>query len=73
MTGTEKRTADVKNTEKIPVYIYIENGVTRCICHAGRRRCSGFDGGKKPCERDTVTRDKYREWLSTMRRDIYGK
>lgn len=56
----------MKETEKIPVYIRIENGRTVCICHAGMKGCN------HPCEHDLVTRDKFRGWQSTMKRDRYG-
>lgn len=58
----------MKDTEEIPVYIYIRDGKTRCVCHAAHRRC-----GKKECERDTVKRDKFYDWESVMRRNRYGK
>ena len=57
----------MKGTEKIPVYIRIENGKTICVCHAGRRGCG------HPCERDEVTRDVYRGWEETLRRNRYGQ
>lgn len=58
----------MKGTEKIPVYILIRKGKTVCVCHAAHRRC-----GCRECERDTVTRDKFLEWKTTMKRDVYGK
>ena len=57
----------MKTVEQIPVYIRIENGKTRCVCHAR------FKGCKHDCERDVVTRNKFRSWESTLKRDQYGK
>lgn len=57
----------MQTTEKIPVYVDIVKGVTVCVCHA---ECKGCD---RACERDWVTRDKFRQWQSTMKRDKYGK
>lgn len=57
----------MKDTEKIPVFIRIENGKTVCVCHATRKKCA------RPCERDTVTRDKFEGWKATMKRDQYGR
>jgi len=56
------------DTEKIPVYIWIKNGKTICVCHAGRRGC-----GRPCCERDEVTRDVYRGWEEARRRNRYGQ
>lgn len=55
--------------EKIPVYIRIENGRTVCVCHAEKSRCQKKD----VCFRDLVTRDRYRGWRATMKRDRYGQ
>lgn len=57
----------METTEKISVYIDIENGKTVCICHTSAKGCG------KNCPRDTVERDKYREWEQTMKRNRYGK
>ena len=57
----------MEQMERVPVYIRTEKGRTVCLCHAGQKRCD------RPCERDTVTRDKFEGWLRTMKRDIYGK
>lgn len=57
----------MKDAEKIPVYIRIENGRTVCICHAGMKAC------RHPCQRDMMERDVYRGWESTMRRNRYGQ
>lgn len=62
------REAGMEQMERVPVYIRTEKGRTVCLCHAGQKRC-----GNKSCERDTVTRDKFRDWYKTMKRDIYGK
>lgn len=57
----------MESTEKIPVYIDIKKGKTVCICHANAKGCG------KACSRDTVERDKFREWEKTMKRNRYGK
>ena len=57
----------MKDTEKIPVFIRIENGKTVCVCHAAQKKCG------RPCERDTVTRDKFEGWKATMKRDHFGR
>lgn len=57
----------METTEKIPVYIKIVNGKTVCVCHARAKGC------KQKCERDIVTRDKFEDWKSIMRRDQYGR
>ena len=56
-----------KGTEKIPVYIWIKDGKTICVCHAGRRGCG------RACERDEVTRDVYRGWEEARHRNRYGQ
>lgn len=55
--------------EKIPVYIRIENGKTVCVCHAAKKGCPKKDS----CARDLVTRDLYRGWQQTMKRNRYGQ
>lgn len=55
------------DTEKIPVYIRIRNGKTICVCHANKKGCS------RPCDRDFVTRDRFRGWQATMRRNRFGQ
>ncbi len=57
----------METTEKIPVFIDIVNGKTVCICSASAKKC------RKHCQRDTVERDKFREWEKVMRRNRYGK
>ena len=57
----------MNDTEKIPVFIRIEKGKTICVCHAAKKKCS------RPCERDTVTRDKFEGWRATMKRDKFGR
>lgn len=57
----------MNDTEKIPVYVRIKDGKTICVCHASHPRCDG------QCERDMVTRDRFRGWQSTMRRNRYGQ
>ena len=57
----------METTEKIPVFIKILNGKTVCICHASQKGC------KQNCPRDIVTRDKFEDWKSIMRRDQYGR
>ena len=56
----------MEETEKIKVYVDIVDGKTVCICKRSRRGCS------KPCEPDEVTRDKFKDWKSTMYRNRYG-
>lgn len=58
----------MKGYEKIPVLIKIEKGKTICICHAANRRC-----GSSKCERDIVTRDKFRGWEKEFARNKYGQ
>lgn len=53
--------------EKIPVYIKIANGKTLCLCHVRAKKC------KDHCERAVVTRDKYEDWQSAMKRDQFGR
>ncbi len=55
------------DTEKIPVYIRIKNGKTICICHAGGKGCD------RRCDRDVVTREIFRGWQNTMKRNRYGQ
>jgi hypothetical protein len=55
------------DTEKIPVYIRIKNGKTICICHAGDKGCD------RRCDRDVVTREIFRGWQNTMKRNRYGQ
>ena len=57
----------METREKIPVYINIQRGKTKCICHANAKGCG------RNCPRDTVERDKFFEWEKTMKRDRYGK
>ncbi len=57
----------MKDTEKIPVYVRIIDGKTICVCHASHPRCD------RMCERDLVTRDRFRGWQATMRRNQYGQ
>lgn len=53
--------------ETIKVFIRIKDGKTICICPRNAKRCD------RPCERDTVERDKLSGWEETFRRDRYGK
>lgn len=55
------------DSEKIPVFIRIVHGKTICVCHADRKGCS------RNCERDVVSRDKFRGWQAAMRRNRYGQ
>ena len=55
------------DTEKIPVYIRIEDGKTICVCHVNEKGCI------RNCQRDIVSRDKFRGWQSTMRRNRFGQ
>lgn len=55
------------DAEKIPVYIRIKDGKTICICHASEKGCN------RRCDRDMVTRDKFRGWQATMRRNRFGQ
>lgn len=57
----------MKTKEEIDVYVKIEGGKTVCICKADKKRCS------RPCEKDTVLRDKFNDWQSTFHRNRYGK
>lgn len=57
----------VEEHEKIQVYIKIVQGRTVCICRANNKGCA------ECCERDVVTRDRFRGWQSTMKRSRYGK
>jgi len=57
----------MQKIEKIPVYIRVERGKTVCLCPRNRKAC------KRPCEKDTVTRDVFEGWEQTMKRDRYGK
>ena len=54
--------------EKIPVFIRTVKGRTVGVCHAEDKGCDS-----PRCERDWVTRDRFRQWESTMKRDRYGK
>lgn len=53
--------------EKIKVFVRIKDGKTICICPRSSKRCN------RPCERDTVERDKLNGWEDTFHRDRYGK
>ncbi len=57
----------MKDIERIPVYIRIVDGKTICVCHANCKGCS------RACDRDLVTRDHYRGWQETMKRNRYGQ
>nr|DAQ79823.1 MAG TPA: hypothetical protein [Caudoviricetes sp.] len=57
----------METREKIPVFILTHKGKTVCICHAKSKGCG------KPCPRDTVERDKFRDWEKVMQRNRYGK
>lgn len=57
----------MEDTEKIPVFLKIVNGKTVCICHARDKGC------KQNCQRDTVSRDKFDGWKSTLYRNKYGR
>lgn len=61
------RRLHMEEVEKIPVYVDIRNGKTRCLCHRSRKGC------RKNCEKDTVTRDKFLDWEKLMQRDRFGK
>lgn len=63
---SEGKEIAVKDKERIPVYIRIENGKTICICHAGMKGCN------HKCEHDLVTRDIFCGWQGTMKRNRYG-
>lgn len=56
----------MEETEKINVYVDIVNGRTVCICTRSHKGCG------KPCEKDVVTRDRFRGWEQTAR-NRYGK
>lgn len=58
----------METTEKIPVFIKIINGKTVCVCHARARKCKGHN-----CTRETLIRDKFEGWRSTMKRDKWGR
>lgn len=53
--------------ENIKVYVDIVKGKTVCMCMKNKKKCN------KQCAEDVVTRDRYRGWESTMRRNKYGK
>ena len=57
----------MEKIEKIQVYINTEKGKTVCICHAGNKKCH------RECQRDLVSRDKFRGWKATMHRDKFGR
>ena len=57
----------MKEYERIPVYVDIQNGETKCICKHEEKLCD------KDCEKDVVTRDKFEGWYSTFHRDEYGR
>lgn len=57
----------MKDKENIKVYVDIVKGETVCMCMKNKKRC------KKKCAEDVVTRDRYKGWESTMRRNKYGK
>ena len=57
----------MEETEKIKVYVDVVNGRTVCICARSHKGC------RKQCEKDVVTRDRFRDWISTMYRDRYGR
>lgn len=54
-------------TEEIPVFVCYEKGKTTCICHRDHKGCN------RNCEKDIVSRDKFRDWRKTMNRDRFGK
>ena len=56
----------IETVEMIAVFIDVHKGKTVCICPANKKRC------KKPCVRDIVERDKFREWEKTMNRNRFG-
>ena len=58
----------MKNTtETIKVYADIWKGRTVCICERSNKGCD------KNCQPDVVTRDKFRGWEDSFRRNKYGK
>lgn len=57
----------MKTKENLKVYIRTEKGQTVCMCLKKHKLC------KKDCALDYVTRDRYKGWESTMKRDRYGK
>ncbi len=57
----------METIERIAVYIRTLKGKTICICHAENKMCD------RPCEKDTVSRDKFEGWEKMLLRDKYGK
>ena len=57
----------MKEKEKIKVYICTVKGETVCMCMKNNKKCP------KHCEEDIVTRDRFRAWESTMKRNKYGE
>ena len=55
------------DTEKIPVYIRIKDGKTICLCHVKDKGCD------RACARDIVSREIFRGWQDTMKRNRYGR
>lgn len=54
-------------TERIDVFVLIEDGKTVCICKRDRKGC------KRHCEKAVVGRDKYEDWKDTFRQNRFGK
>lgn len=54
--------------ERIKVYVKVKDGKIVCIC-VRRDKCSNC----AECEADVVSRDRFRGWESSMRRDKYGR
>lgn len=57
----------MEGKERIKVYVDIVKGETICMCMKRQKHCN------KQCGEDVVTRDRFKGWESTMKRNKYGK
>lgn len=57
----------MEGKERIKVYVDVVKGETICMCMKRQKRCN------KQCGEDVVTRDRFKGWESTMKRNKYGK
>lgn len=58
----------MQEQELVKVFVRVVDGKTICICHRRHKKCDS-----KECTEDEVTRDRFRGWKDTMKRDRFGR
>ncbi len=58
---------NVKDEERIAVWIWVKDGKTECVCPRWRKHCG------RHCQKDYVTRDFYDGLDRIWQRDRYGR